>query len=184
MSIEGICACLLRYFTAVVSIALVLAVPTTATADLITLKLPGITGDVTVEGQQGTIEVLSLSGNVQEPVTGSAGGSRARSLPVFSDLMIHKRLDRSSPALFLALVKGSLLGSGVITFLRTDQGGFTTFFTITLTNVLLTKFQIGDSENEVLAGREQINLNYERIELKDEVTGQSACWNIPAATAC
>ena len=155
MSIEGIFACLLRYFTAVVSIALVLAVPTTATADLITLKLPGITGDVTVEGQQGTIEVLSLSGNVQEPVTGSAGGSRARSLPVFSDLMIHKRLDRSSPALFLALVKGSLLGSGVITFLRTDQGGFTTF-TITLTNVLLTKFQTGDSENEVLAGREQI----------------------------
>ena len=184
MSIEGICACLLRYFTAVVSIALVLAVPTTATADLITLKLPGITGDVTVEGQQGTIEVLSRSGNVQEPVTGSAGGSRARSLPVFSDLMIHKRLDRSSPARFLALVKGSLLGSGVITFLRTDQGGFTTFFTITLTNVLLTKFQTGDSENEVLAGREQINLNYERIELKDEVTGQSACWNIPAATAC
>jgi type VI secretion system secreted protein Hcp len=184
MSIEGIFACLLRYFTAVVSIALVLAVPTTATADLITLKLPGITGDVTVEGQQGTIEVLSLSGNVQEPVTGSAGGSRARSLPVFSDLMIHKRLDRSSPALFLALVKGSLLGSGVITFLRTDQGGFTTFFTITLTNVLLTKFQTGDSENEVLAGREQINLNYERIELRDEVTGQSACWNIPAATAC
>jgi type VI secretion system secreted protein Hcp len=184
MSIEGIFACLLRYFTAVVSIALVLAVPTTATADLITLKLPGITGDVTVEGQQGTIEVLSRSGNVQEPVTGSAGGSRARSLPVFSDLMIHKRLDRSSPALFLALVKGSLLGSGVITFLRTDQGGFTTFFTITLTNVLLTKFQTGDSENEVLAGREQINLNYERIELRDEVTGQSACWNIPAATAC
>ena len=184
MSIEGICACLLRYFTAVVSIALVLAVPTTATADLITLKLPGITGDVTVEGQQGTIEVLSLSGNVQEPVTGSAGGSRARSLPVFSDLMIHKRLDRSSPALFLALVKGSILGSGVITFLLTDQGGFTTFFTITLTNVLLTKFQTGDSENEVLAGREQINLNYERIELKDEGTGQSACWNIPAATAC
>ena len=177
MSIEGICACLLRYFTAVVSIALVLAVPTTATADLITLKLPGITGDVTVEGQQGTSDV-------QEPVTGSAGGSRARSLPVFSDLMIHKRLDRSSPARFLALVKGSLLGSGVITFLRTDQGGFTTFFTITLTNVLLTKFQTGDSENEVLAGREQINLNYERIELKDEVTGQSACWNIPAATAC
>ena len=184
MSIEGIFACLLRYFTAVVSIALVLAVPTTATADLITLKLPGITGDVTVEGQQGTIEVLSRSGNVQEPVTGSAGGSRARSLPVFSDLMIHKRLDRSSPALFLALVKGSILGSGVITFLRTDQGGFTTFFTITLTNVLLTKFQTGDSENEVLAGREQINLNYERIELRDEVTGQSACWNIPAATAC
>jgi type VI secretion system Hcp family effector len=175
---------LLRYLTAVVSIALALAVPTTAMADLITLRLPGITGDVTVEGQQGTIEVLSLSGNIQETVTGSAGGSRARNLPIFSDLLIHKRLDRSSPALFLALVNGDLLANGVITFLRTDQGGFTRFLTIALTNVSVTKFQIDDSENEVLAGHEQINLNYERIELRDEVTGQSACWNIPTATAC
>lgn len=85
--------------------------------------------------------------------------------------MIHKRLDSSSPSLFFALVKGSLLGSGVITFLRTEQGGSTKFFTITLTNVLLTKFKFDDSENEVLAGHEQIHLSYERIELKDEVTG-------------
>ena len=181
---QGTYACLLRYLTAVGSIALALAIPTTAMADLITPKLPGVTGEVTVEGQQGTIEVLSLSGNVQEPVTGSAGGSRARSLPVFSDLMIDKRLDSSSLALFLALFRASLLGSGVITFLRTGQGGFTKFFTLTLTNVSLTRFQIDDSENDVLAGHEQINLNYERIELKDEVTGQTACWNIPEATAC
>lgn len=50
MSIEDTCARLLRYLTPVVSIALALAVPTTAMAGLITLKLPGITGDVTVEG--------------------------------------------------------------------------------------------------------------------------------------
>ena len=129
-----------RYLPAVVSIALVLAHPATGMADL-TLKIPGITGDVTVGGEQGTIEVLSLSGTIQEPVTGSVGGSRARSVPVFGDLMIGKRLDRFSPALFLALVKGSLLSSGVITFLRTEKAGFIKFFTITLTNVLLTKFR-------------------------------------------
>jgi hypothetical protein len=38
---QDTCACLLRYLTAVVSIALVLVVPTTAMADLITLKLLG-----------------------------------------------------------------------------------------------------------------------------------------------
>jgi type VI protein secretion system component Hcp len=97
-------------------------------ADLITLKLPGIAGGVTVAGQQGTIEVLSLSGNIPETVTGSAGGSRARSLPVFSDFTIHERLDSSSPAPFLALVRGSLLQSGVFTFLRTGEGRFTKFF--------------------------------------------------------
>jgi len=185
MSMEDTCARLLRYLTAVVSIAFALAVPITAMADLITLKLPGITGDVTVEGQQGTIEVLSLTGTIQETVTGSAGVSRARrGPPVFSDLMIHKRLDSSSPALFLALVKGSLIQSGVISFLHAKEGGFTKFFTITLANVLLTKFATDDSENEVLAGHEQINLNYDKIQLKDEVTGQSACWDILAARSC
>ncbi len=169
MSMGDICARWLRYLTAVVSIALVLAVPTTGMADLIILKLPGFTGDVTVDGRQGTIEVLSPSGTIQEPVTGSSGGSRARSEPVFGDLMIGKRLDRSSPALFLALVKGSLFGLDVITFLPTEKKGFIQF-TITLTNVLLTKFETDHSENEVSAAHKQINLNYERIELKDEVT--------------
>jgi hypothetical protein len=40
---------------------LAIPVPTTAMADIITLKLPGITGDVTVVGQEDTIEVLSLT---------------------------------------------------------------------------------------------------------------------------
>ena len=124
-------------------------------------------------------------GTIQETVTGSAGVSRARrGPPVFSDLMIHKRLDSSSPALFLALVKGSLLQSGVISFLHAKEGGSTKFFTITLANVLLTKFATDDSEKEVLAGHEQINLNYDKIQLKDEVTGQSACWDILAARSC
>ena len=71
--------------------------------------------------------------------------------------MIHKRLDSSSPALFLALVKGSLLGSlgsGVVTF-SVQAGRVYEVFAITLTNVLLTKFQTDDPENEVLAGHEQ-----------------------------
>jgi len=73
---------------------------------------------------------------------------------------------------------------------RRDRGGtarhhwLTKFFTITLTNVLLTKLQTEDSENEVLAGPEQINLNYERFQLKDEVTGESACWDVLTARSC
>jgi hypothetical protein len=64
-SMGDICARLPRHLPAVVSIALVLAHPATGMAHLVTLRLPGITGDVTVGGQQGTIEVLSLSGTIQ-----------------------------------------------------------------------------------------------------------------------
>ena len=86
---EDTCARLLRYLTAVVSIALALAVPITAMADLITVKLPGITGDVTVEEQQGTIEVLSLTGTILETVTAPARVSRARRSFLLSDHANH-----------------------------------------------------------------------------------------------
>jgi hypothetical protein len=51
---------LLRNLAAAISIGFV-AAPTAALADLITLAIPGITGDVRVAGQEKTIEVLSLS---------------------------------------------------------------------------------------------------------------------------
>ena len=64
VSMETLCS-LAALSAPVVSIALVLAHPATGMAHLVTLRLPGITGDVTVGGQQGTIEVLSLSGTIQ-----------------------------------------------------------------------------------------------------------------------
>jgi type VI secretion system Hcp family effector len=166
----------LRYIGAVVSLALAFAMPTTAMADLITLTIPGITGDVTVEGQVGTIEVLSLSGNVQE--------TAPTSLAVFSDLSIMKRLDRSSPALFLALVKGQFLSSAVFNFLHEAGDGFTKTFKITLTNAMVTKFGPAASENNVIASTEQISFKYQKIQLKDVLSGQTACWNVASATSC
>ena len=166
----------LRYVAVSLFLFLALAIPTTAIADIITLKLPGITGDVTVVGQEDTIEVLSLSGNIQ--------GTKGQTLPVFSDFMIQKRLDRSSPALFLALVRGQLFDNAVINFLHETGNGFIKSFKITLFNVSLTKFSTDDSEGNVLVGHEQINLNYQKIQLKDVLTGESACWNIPTATSC
>jgi len=58
---------LLRNFLAVFVIAYGIAQPSAVMADLIALKLPGITGDVTVAGYQGTIEVLSLTGDIADP---------------------------------------------------------------------------------------------------------------------
>jgi type VI secretion system Hcp family effector len=173
-----------RHLGAVVSLAFALAVPATARADLITLSLPGITGDVTAKGLEGAIEVLSLTGNVQAPANGLFSARGRANLPVFTDLMIQKRLDSSSPALFLALVKNTLFNSAVITFLHSSEAGFTKFFTITLENALITRFATNDSETDVFVGHEQINLNYVRIRLKDEVTGQTACYDLNSQHTC
>ncbi len=173
----------LRNLTAVISIAL-MAAPAVARADLITLAIPGITGDVRVAGQEKTIEVLSLSNDVFVPVSGGGSGQptgRAQ----FSPMIIHKRIDIASPQLFVALLNNKRFPSAVITFLRSTGGlPFTKFFTITLTNVFISNFRTDAAETNVMAGPEQINLNYARIQLRDEMTGTLACFDFTSNSSC
>jgi type VI secretion system Hcp family effector len=171
-----------RHFPAVAALAFALSIPATAMADLITLRLPGIQGNVTAKGQEGTIEVLSLSQG--STAVAPSGTGRENTSPVFSDLNILKRLDLSSPSLFLALVKSSIFNNAVVTFLHETAGGFVKFFSITVNNVSLTQFQASDSEGTVFVGNEQLSLHYDQIQLKDELTGQSACWNLTQVRTC
>ena len=177
------CRCLLTIAVAV-SIAFALALSTPAMADLITLKVPGIPGDLKVNGEEGVIEVMSLSNSVQNSsVVGSGSGGAGTSKLVPSDMVINKRLDASSPPLFLAMVTGKHFPNAVITFLQeNEKGNLTKFFTFTLSNVVVSKLETNASENQVLT--EKINLNYSRIQLKDEASGQQACWDIPSNTSC
>ena len=175
---KNICFRLLLSLAAFVSFAFALAAPTAA-ADLITLKIPGIPGDSKVSGHVGEIEVMALSDDIVN--SGSIGGTGKAQ---FGDMMIHKRFDGSSPALFLALVSGSHLSNAVITFLHNDAGILATTFTITLTEVLVSRLAPNATERNVLAAQEQINLNYARIQLKDEVTGNQACFDVRTNTKC
>jgi type VI secretion system Hcp family effector len=166
----------LRNFGVVFAIAFYIVQTMPAKADLITLSLPGITGDVTVAGYQGTIEVMSLTGEVENPVTtGSASSGAGAGKATFGDLMIHKRFDVSSPALFLAVVMGHRFPTAILTFLQgSNNNKLTKVFTMTLSDVLVTKFGTDATEPHVLAGPEQVNLSYGKIILRDEVTGASA----------
>jgi type VI secretion system Hcp family effector len=163
------------------SIVVALAMPTAAMADLIALKLSnGIQGDLTASGYLGWINVLSLSGTVQ---TTTKGGT-----PIFSDLIIHKRFDSSSPRLFASMVTGTQL-NGEIDFARQYRGGYTTYMTIKLSNVVLTKFETDGSEDG--GDQEQINLNYSRIQLTAYPTDPSlggnsvtVCYDVTAKTGC
>jgi type VI secretion system Hcp family effector len=173
-----------RNLAAAFSIAVALAMPTAAMADLIALNLSNnIHGDITVDGYKDWIEVLSLSGNVQRTTKGGT--------PIFNDLVIHKRFDRSSPPLFLSMVTGKPLGRGEITFLRQDRFGKYTdkYLNITLSDIVLTKFETDGSETG--GDLEQINLNYSRIQLtawpmQGGLPGGpiTACYDVMAARAC
>jgi type VI secretion system Hcp family effector len=136
-----------------------------------------------VAGYEGTIEVLSLTGEIDN--SGSAGGGAAAGKVTFGDFVIHKRFDVSSPSLFLAVLRGTAFRTAVFTFLQEqNKNNFQKTFTITLSNVFLTKFGTDATEPNVLAGPEQINITYGRIQLQDEASGTSSCFDTTTSTSC
>ena len=184
---KSICFRLLLNLAAVVSFAFAIAVPTTAMADAITLMIPGIPGDSKIAGQQGAIDVMSLSDDIVNPATApSPGGGAGAGKAKFGDMMIHKRFDGSSPALFLGLVTGKLFPNAEITFFQQSGGGkLTKSFTIALTTIVVTKFATDDASDQIhLTAQEQINLFYAKIQLKDEVTGNTACFDVLRNVKC
>jgi len=98
--------------------------------------------------------------------------------------MIHKRFDSASPALFLALFSPKSFPNAVFTFLQQTGAQLRKIFTITLSEVYLTKFGTDATEPHVLAGPEQIGLTYAKIVLKDEVTGTTACFDRVTMRTC
>jgi type VI secretion system secreted protein Hcp len=172
-------------FTAVVSFAFALALPKTAMADVIALKIPGILGDLKVVGFEKQIEVMSLSNNILNPVkAGSPGGGGAAGKAVFSDMTIRKRIDTASPALFLAIVTGKHFPNAVLTFVQDSGGSLLAVFEITLTDIVVSKIETDATEKNVLAGQEQIDLNFTKIQLKDELTGSQACFDLKLFRQC
>jgi type VI secretion system secreted protein Hcp len=80
-----------------------------------------IKGSSTVEGREGSIEILSFSHGVNlpvDPLTGKITGSRTHSAIAF-----EKEFDASSPYLYKAVSKGQTLKSAEIKWYRINDAG-------------------------------------------------------------
>lgn len=108
------------------------------------LKLDGITGESTNKGHKDEIEILSFSWGVAHPapVTHGAHGRAARAQP--SDVSFMVRSSVASPPLFLACATGRHLKQGIFVIETAGEQPFG-FYTLTLTDVLVSSFQASGS---------------------------------------
>jgi type VI secretion system secreted protein Hcp len=126
-----------------------------------------IKGSVTVQGREGSIEVIGFGHGLNLPVDSANGkitGSR-----VHSSMNIEKEFDSSSPYLYKAVAKGQTLKSSELKWYRiNDAGQEQEYFRMLLEGVKVTGINPG-MPNTKLAGMSQINhteavsLMYERI---------------------
>jgi type VI secretion system secreted protein Hcp len=107
------------------------------------LKLDGITGESTNNEHKGWIEVESFSWGASNPTTiGSATGGAGAGKATFQPFTITKRMDSTSPTLFLHCASGKHIANGVVQIYRKAGGDnlkLDLLETIDLTDVLLTE---------------------------------------------
>jgi type VI secretion system secreted protein Hcp len=93
-----------------------------------------VRGDSNVFGREGSIEILSLTHGLDAPVDHHTGKLMGRHS--HRPLTVEKEIDRSTPLLYQAIVRGQTFNSAVLRWYRTSDAGIEeNYFTMSMKNV-------------------------------------------------
>ncbi len=123
----------------------------------------GVEGNVTAEGYEKHIGVLSCDFGVSRAISMEAGNvsNRESSRPNLSEITLTKMADNSCTALFKEAVTGSAGKKVNIKFVRTGADKVQEFMSYTLENALVSSYSISaDAENEPV---ERISISYSKM---------------------
>jgi len=155
------------------------------------LTIPGVPGESTVV--HNGIDVLTLSFGVREAsraTSGTAGGRTGR--PEFSEFIITKKLDKSSPKLMLSCASGTHYPH--VTLECRKAGGERSrefYLRYVLSDVLVSSYQaVGSSGNDVPT--DQVSFNFGQIDFTyhpqnpdgSQGAAVDACWDLRTERVC
>lgn len=128
------------------------------------LKIDGVESESTDDKHKGEIEVESFSwGQVQAGTAGHGAGAGAGKVQP-QDFNFTKKVDKSSPVLFIACSTGLHYKNAVLTG-RKAGGGQQEYFKITMEDVMVSSYQLGGSGASDVVPMDQISLNFAKMEL-------------------
>jgi type VI secretion system secreted protein Hcp len=126
------------------------------------MKWDGIDGAVTTSGLEKWIELNSFQMGVGRAIGTAARGSETREAnePSVSEVVITKRLDKSSTKLFMDAVAGDLSATVKFKFTTTTKDKVDTFLAFELTNCGLSGFSLSSGGDVPV---ESLSLNFTKI---------------------
>ena len=124
------------------------------------LKLDGIPGESTDAKHKDEIDVLAFSWGVSHPKAPGPGGGGAGKA-VFEDLLVVAHTSKASPKLWLACASGQHIKSAILTCRKPGKAPLE-FLKITLTDVLISSYEIDGSDEE--PPLDQIALAFAKVE--------------------
>ena len=127
------------------------------------LKIDGIQGESKADKHKNEIDVLSFSWGETQSGTFAAGGGGGAGKVAMQDFHFAMAHNKASPALMLACAQGDHIKSATLTCRKAgkDQQEFLKF---TMSDCLVSSFQIGGSASENVVPTDQCSLNFAKIE--------------------
>lgn len=128
------------------------------------LKIDGIEGESTDKKHKAEIDVLSWSwGMTQSGSPGGGGGGGAGKVNV-QDLSFAARVSKASPKLMEACASGKHIKQAVLIGRKAGKEQ-QEFLTYTLTDLLVSSYQTGGSE-EMDLPTDQVSLNFSKVQVE------------------
>jgi len=127
------------------------------------LEYEGIKGNVTADGYEDHIAVLSVEFGVGRGISMEAGNmsNRESTRPSLSEVVISKEADNSVTAIFKEAVTGNAGKTVTVKFVRTGADKVQEYMSYTLEDVLVSNYSMSaTSEGEPI---ENIHLSYSKI---------------------
>ena len=135
------------------------AAPSSAAVDVF-LKISGAPGSSTDRQHINEIEVQSIQYGINNTGAGSFGGGGGAGKATFQDIHFTKKMDKSSPTLMKNCLTGTHMPQAVITT-RKSGNPPADFFKVTLTDVMVTGYQISSNGDIPM---ESLSLNFAKVE--------------------
>jgi type VI secretion system secreted protein Hcp len=127
------------------------------------LKIEGVEGESESEGHKGEIEIAAFSISNEQVGSGSGGGGSGTGKVVFSDMVFTSRINKASPVLLLACSTGKHFPKATFTARKAGEGQ-QDYLKITLTDVLVSGYQLQDQGDGDPVPLDVFTLNFSQID--------------------
>jgi type VI secretion system secreted protein Hcp len=131
------------------------------------LKLEGLDGEATDSKHDKWIKMLSMSAPIFRSITeGASDADRGRGTTTLGDIVIVRKLDKSSPKLAEACATGKPIKKGQIDFCAQANDKEEPYLQYTLENVIVSSYSFHGDGSGSPVPTEEITINFTKIEWK------------------
>ena len=129
------------------------------------LKIDGIEGESQDNKHEGEIDIESFSWGATQSGTIAVGGGGGAGKVSMQDFHFAMGVNKATPILFLACAQGDHIKNAILTCRKAGEEQ-QEFLKITMSDVLVSSFQIGGSGAGDVVPTDQISLNFAKIEVE------------------